>query len=67
LLLGVGALAWIAAIVGIAEKFELVWHEVQLDEAATGIWFAGMDVALKSAKPAWQLEQSPAVGCAAST
>jgi hypothetical protein len=62
-----GAFAWIAAIAGITEKLVLVWHDTQLDAAATGIWFAGMDVALKSVKLLWQLTQSPLVGCTAST
>jgi hypothetical protein len=58
-----GALAWIAAIVGITAKFVLVWHEVHVEDVATGMWLLGMPVALNSTNPAWQLEQSPVLGC----
>ena len=62
-----GALAWIATIVGITAKLLLVWHEVQLDAVATGMWLLGIALAVKSTKLLWQLEHSPLVGCAAST
>ena len=61
-----GALAWIATMVGITEKSVLVWHAVHDAVADTGMWLLGMPLALKSTKPAWQLEQSPVVGCLAS-
>jgi hypothetical protein len=38
-----GALAWISARVGIAEKsVVLVWHDTQVDAAAVGIWLDGL-------------------------
>ena len=62
-----GALAWINASDGMAAKLVLTWQAVQAAEAALGIWLAGLDGEVKSTKLPWQLEQSPASGCAAST
>ena len=47
-----GALAWIAAIVGITEKSVLVWQAAQVALAAVGMWLAGLMMLLKSEKPA---------------
>ena len=63
-----GALAWIAATVGMMEKSaRLVWHPVQLALADVGMWFAGLASPLVSNEiPAWHCEHSPLVGCAVS-
>jgi hypothetical protein len=57
------ALAWIADIAGITEKSGLVWQFAQLAEAENGMWFVGMEGAVKSVNPPWQFEHSPVVGC----
>ena len=45
-----GALAWISAIDGITAKSVLVWQDVHVAEVETGIWLAGIPLALKSLK-----------------
>lgn len=42
-----GALAWIAAIVGITEKSVLVWQAAQVALAAVGMWLAGLALTVK--------------------
>ena len=64
LTLVLGALAWILAIVGRAEKSP--WQAEQTALAAIGMWIDGKDGEVKSLKPPWQLEQSPDAGCKAS-
>ena len=45
LLLTLGALAWMLASVGIAEKLPAVWHAAHCAAVATGIWLAGIPIA----------------------
>jgi hypothetical protein len=66
LALVLGALAWMLASVGIAEKSLVVWHAVHWAPVAVGMWFAGLSVALKKLVPLWHCEQSPVLGCATS-
>ena len=61
-----GAFAWTTPIDGITEKSELVWHDVQVELAATGMWLLGFAAAVKLVVLPWQFEQSPLTGCAAS-
>ena len=61
-----GAFAWIAAMLGITAKSTLVWHALHAALAEVGMWLAGLALVVKSVKLAWQLEQSPLAGCAAS-
>jgi hypothetical protein len=60
------ALAWMAAMAGITEKSALVWHAAHPAEAENGMWLAGIEGAVKSVNPPWQLEHSPVVGCSVS-
>jgi hypothetical protein len=66
LLLVEGAFAWIRPIDGITEKSELVWQDVQFALADVGIWLPGLAAVVKLVVLAWQFEQSPPTGCAAS-
>jgi hypothetical protein len=62
LLLVEGAFAWIRSIDGITEKSVLVWQEVQVELAETGMWLLGFAVVLKLVVLPWQFEQSPPTG-----
>ena len=61
------ALAWMLASVGMAAKSPgVVWQAAQFALAVYGMWFAGLAWASNEVVPAWQSEQSPDVGWAAS-
>ena len=49
LALVLGALAWMLASVGIAEKSLVVWHAVHWAPVAVGMWFAGFSLAANAA------------------
>jgi hypothetical protein len=61
-----GAFAWIRPIGGITEKSKLVWQDVQVALADVGMWLVGFAAVVKLVVLAWQFEQSPPTGCAAS-
>ena len=66
LLLVEGALAWMSPRGGTTEKSVPEWHAVQVALAEVGMWLAGLAEVVKLTVLEWQLEQSPATGCAPS-
>ena len=61
-----GALAWMAASVGITEKSVVVWQAVALRRRGGRDVVGRLSIAVNAVVPEWHCEQSPALGWLAS-